>query len=114
METKEKRFGRAWEACWTQMDLLGISTARMRELASRMGPCAAAHRILTGRRCSDGFDQLARMGKWELSLEALALKPQWGELFSDEEANEAFCEPTTTEQSIKTILPLAEKGYGLL
>ncbi len=22
-----------------------------------------------------------RMGKWELSLEALALKPQWGELF---------------------------------
>ena len=52
--------------------------------------CAAAHRILTGRRCSDGFDQLARMGKWELSLEALALKPQWGELFSDEEANEAL------------------------
>jgi len=30
------------------------------------------------------------MGKWELSLEALALKPQWGELFSDEEANEAL------------------------
>ncbi|CDB31055.1 MAG: hypothetical protein ACLST7_03325 [Oscillospiraceae bacterium] len=90
METKEKRFGRAWEACWTQMDLLDIPTVRMRELASRMGPCAAAHRILTGRRCSDGFDQLARMGKWELSLEALALKPQWGELFSDEEANEAL------------------------
>ena len=75
METKEKRFGRAWEACWTQMDLLDIPTVRMRELASRMGPCAAAHRILTGRRCSDGFDQLARMGKWELS---------------DEEANEAL------------------------
>ena len=51
METKEKRFGRAWEACWTQMDLLDIPTVRMRELASRMGPCAAAHRILTGRRC---------------------------------------------------------------
>ena len=36
------------------------------------------------------FDQLARLERWELSLEALALKPQWGPLFSDEEANEAI------------------------
>ncbi|MFR8334161.1 MAG: hypothetical protein ACLU9S_18825 [Oscillospiraceae bacterium] len=39
---------------------------------------------------ADGFDQLARLERWELSLEALALKPQWGPLFSDEEANEAI------------------------
>ncbi len=90
MEAKEKRFGQAWEVCWAQMDQLNIPTVRMREMASRLGPCAAAHRILTGRHCSDGFNQLARLGKWELSLEALALKPQWGELFSDEEANEAL------------------------
>ena len=30
------------------------------------------------------------MKKWELSLEALVLQPQWGSLFSDEEANEAI------------------------
>ena len=90
METKEVRFAQAWAACWSEMDRLGIPTSRMRQQTEQLGACAAAHRILTGRHCSDGFDQLARLERWELSLEALALKPQWGPLFSDEEANEAI------------------------
>ena len=80
METKEVRFAQAWAACWSEMDRLGIPTSRMRQQTEQLGACAAAHR----------FDQLARLERWELSLEALALKPQWGPLFSDEEANEAI------------------------
>ena len=54
METKEVRFAQAWAACWSEMDRLGIPTSRMRQQTEQLGACAAAHRILTGRRCSDG------------------------------------------------------------
>ena len=71
-----------------------------RETAARMGvrlrPVEAgeamktAHRWLSGHRESDGFSHLARLGKLELSMEALAVKKQFTALFSDEEANNAL------------------------
>ena len=50
----------------------------------------AAHRVLSGHRESDGFYQLAELGKLELSIEAIAVKKQFTSLFSDEEANNAL------------------------
>ena len=47
-------------------------------------------RCLSGHRVSDGFDHLARLGRLELSLEALAVKKQYTGLFTDEEANNAL------------------------
>lgn len=41
-----------------------------------------------GRVC-DGFDELAEAGQLALSIEALAVSKQFGELFTDEEAD--FC-----------------------
>ncbi len=87
----EVRFAAAWANCWTKMDALGIATARMRKQAQEQGALTAAHRILSGRRCSDGFSALAEKGALKLSLEALILEPVWGGLFTDEEANEALC-----------------------
>ena len=46
--------------------------------------------ILSGHRESDGFSHLARLGKLDLSMEALAVKKQFTALFSDEEANNAL------------------------
>ena len=46
-----------------------------------------AHRCLSGHRESDGFGLLAKKGKLELSLEALAVKKQFHGLFSDDEVN---------------------------
>lgn len=86
----ETRFAGAWANCWARMDALGIGTARMRKLAEEQGHLNAAHRILSGRRCSDGFAALAEKGQLKLSLEALILEPAWGSLFTDEEANEAL------------------------
>ena len=51
---------------------------------------AAAHKILSGHRESDGFFQLAAKGRLDLSLEALAVSKQFTALFSDEEANNAL------------------------
>ena len=49
-----------------------------------------AKRCLSGHRESDGFFQLADMGRLELSLEALACKKQFTSLFTDEEVNNAL------------------------
>ena len=49
-----------------------------------------AHQILSGHRESDGFSHLARLGKLDLSMEALSVKKQFTSLFSDDEANNAL------------------------
>ena len=49
-----------------------------------------AHRVLSGHKESDGFSHLARLGRLDLSIEALAVKKQFTALFSDEEANNAL------------------------
>ena len=62
-------------------------------LGVRIRPVAdmqAVHRVLSGHRESDGFYQLAQLGRLDLSLEALAVKKQFTGLFTDEEANNAL------------------------
>ncbi len=62
-------------------------------LEVRMRPIedmAQAHRILSGHRPSDGFAALARMGRLDLSPEALAVHRSYTGLFSDLEANNAL------------------------
>jgi hypothetical protein len=49
-----------------------------------------AHRLLSGTRVSDGFDQLAEKKQLKLSLEALVVDKRFTALFTDEEANEAL------------------------
>lgn len=79
----EEKFLQAAAAARTKADALGV---RIRPLADM----AAAHRILSGHRESDGFFQLSAKGHLELSLEALAINKQFTALFSDEEANNAL------------------------
>ncbi len=71
--------------------------AKNREKAQQLGvrirpvaDMAAAHRVLSGHRESDGFFQLAQKGRLDLSLEALAVKKAYTALFTDEEANSAL------------------------
>lgn len=86
----QQRFLSAWETRWTQMDALGIPTARMRKQAGELGGAEAARRCLGGSRCSDGFALLQDKGRLDLSLEALALEAAFGSLFTDDEINEAI------------------------
>lgn len=79
----EEKFLRSAAAARTQAETLGV---RIRPLADM----AAAHKILSGHRESDGFFQLAAKGRLDLSLEALAVSKQFTALFSDEEANNAL------------------------
>ncbi len=78
----EEAFIAAWEQCRAEAEKLGI---RMRPL-----DLAGARRVLAGHRDSDGFAMLARKGRLELSLEALAVDRRFTGLFSDTEANNAL------------------------
>ena len=79
----EEKFLESWKNAISQADTLGV---RIRPAES----LEQARRILSGHRESDGFSHLARLGRLDLSLEALAVKKEFTGLFSDEEANNAL------------------------
>lgn len=80
----EEKFILAWTEARKQAEALGI---RLRPAAPDLKD---AKRCLSGHRESDGFFQLADMGRLDLSLEALAVQKQFTPLFTDQEANNAL------------------------
>ena len=82
----EEKFISAWAAAREKAAGLGV---KMRPVAAEEA-MKSAHRCLSGRRLSDGFNALKDKGHLELSLEAIAIDKRYAQLFSDEEANEAL------------------------
>ena len=82
----EEKFLAQWERARAEAAALGV---RLRP-ADRETLLASAHRSLSGSRESDGFAQLQKLGRLDLTLEALAVDKRFTALFSDEEANEAL------------------------
>ena len=82
----EEKFISAWAAAREKAAGLGV---KMRPVAAAEA-MKSAHRCLSGRRLSDGFNALKEKGHLELSLEAIAIDKRYTELFTDEEANEAL------------------------
>ena len=79
----EEKFLLALEDARKTAEKLGVPIRPVTDMKS-------AHRVLSGHRESDGFYQLADLGRLELSLEAIAVKKQFTGLFSDEQANNAL------------------------
>ena len=79
----EEKFLFALEASRQKAEALGVRIRPVTDMKQ-------AHQILSGHRESDGFSHLARLGKLELSLEALAVKKQFTSLFSDDLGNNAL------------------------
>ena len=82
----EEKFIAAWASAREKAAALGV---KMRPVPEEEA-MKAAHRCLSGRRLSDGFNALQDKGHLELSLEAIAIDKRYTGLFSDEEANEAL------------------------
>ena len=82
----EEKFIAAWAAARTTAQALGV---RMRPVEDS-DALKQAHRILSGHKESDGFDQLADKKQLKLSLEALVVDKRFTALFTDDEANEAL------------------------
>lgn len=82
----EEKFIAAWAAA---RENAAKHNVRMRPVAAEEA-MKHAHRCLSGRRLSDGFNELAGKGLLKWSLEALVIDKRFTGLFSDEEANEAL------------------------
>ena len=82
----EEKFILAWEQARKTAEGMG---GRMRP-GEPQKAVEAARRILSGGRDSDGFGQLQKLGRLDLSLEALAVKKAYTALFTDEEVNNAL------------------------
>ena len=81
----EEKFRKAWECCRREAEALGV---RMRPVEA--DALAQARRTLSGHRPSDGFNQLEKLGRLDLSLEALAVSGRFTALFDDTQANHAL------------------------
>lgn len=82
----EEKFIAAWQENREKAAALGV---RMRPV-EKNDALKQAHRLLSGTRVSDGFDQLAEKKQLKLSLEALVVDKRFTALFTDDEANEAL------------------------
>ena len=82
----EEKFIAAWASAREKAAALGVKTRPV----PAEDAMKSAHRCLSGRRLSDGFNALKDKGHLELTLEALAIDKRYTGLFTDEEANEAL------------------------
>ena len=90
MKTPEELFS---ERVMTQMQTAEreryCRTGRAIAQIEKYGALSYAKEQFRHGRVCDGFDELAEAGQLALSIEALAVSKQFGELFTDEEAD--FC-----------------------
>ena len=82
----EEKFIAAWAAARKNAEALGV---RMRPVDKEKA-IEIAGRCLSGNRDSEGFGQLQRLGRLDLSLEALATQKAYTALFTDEQVNNAL------------------------
>ena len=82
----EEKFIKAWAKARAEAEKLGV---RMRPVEDGKA-LEQARRCLSGNRDSEGFGQLQRLGKLDLSLEALAVQKAYTALFTDEQVNNAL------------------------
>lgn len=82
----EQKFIEAWRSARENALKQGV---RMRPVEDG-DALKTAHRILSGSRLSDGFQELKAKKCLKWSLEALAIDKRFTELFTDAEANEAL------------------------
>lgn len=82
----EQKFIQAWAQAREQAAKLGV---RMRPVEDGKA-LELARRCLSGSRDSEGFAQLQKLGRLDLTLEALAISRSFTALFTDEQVNAAL------------------------
>lgn len=82
----EQKFIQAWRTA--RQEAAGFG-ARIRPVEDTKA-LDTARRCLSGNRDSEGFAQLQKAGRLDLSLEALAIQKAYTALFTDEQVNNAL------------------------
>ncbi|OOC54362.1 hypothetical protein NOSIN_11555 [Nocardiopsis sinuspersici] len=83
-------FGRAMVRAYERArDESGFTAPSFQGMLAEQDPVGAAHRLLSGPAVSDGFSNLWDLGRLDLTVEALVLRPEFSPLFTGEELDRA-------------------------
>lgn len=86
MTTLEKRFEQDMIDIYTTAKKeCGYNASRFLQMLGDKGGLAAAKQLISKPGGTDGFTTLWEHGRLDLSVEAHVLKPEYAELFTDEE-----------------------------
>ena len=96
----ERAFGRAMIELYHEAKKEGYTPTYYLRMISEIGPLATAKHLINSDSPSEGFARLYELGRLDLSVEALALQPEWRDLF-------------TTEERKKARVRLSEHGFAL-
>ena len=81
----ERDFDRAMRSIYDEAVPLGYRPTYFLRMLQQRGGVQTARDLLAVPGVSDGFTKLFELGRLDLSVEALVLKPRFGELFTDQE-----------------------------
>jgi hypothetical protein len=84
-----RRFERDMEAIHDKAKAIGYNATRYLVMLREHGGLETAHWLLSGNDVSYGFTELWLMGRQDLTVEALAIKPEYAALFSRDELAKA-------------------------
>jgi hypothetical protein len=85
----ERAFGKAMIDLYHEAKREGYTAAYFLRMLSEIGPLATAKQLINSATPSEGFARLYELGRLDLSVEALALQPEWRDLFTREEQTKA-------------------------
>lgn len=68
---------------------IGYNPTYFNRMIGDLGPVAACRQLVRSEGVSDGFTKLWENGKLDMSVEALALLPWYGDLFDDDDRDHA-------------------------
>ena len=80
-----RRFERDMEAIYVGAKAIGYNANRFLMMLREHGGLETAHRLLHGSEVSYGFTGLWMLGRVDLTVEALVIRPEYATLFSPQE-----------------------------
>ena len=89
MSDLERRFANAVREALHACHTLGYHPKVFEGMVTRLGPLAAAKKLICSGAIEEGLERLKKLDRLELSVEALALRPGFRDLFSTAEREAA-------------------------
>jgi hypothetical protein len=84
-----KQFDEAMNAIYAQASAHGYHPTEFRSMVQKIGGLATAKQLINSARPSPGFLKLVEMNMPHLTVEALAVRPEWSSLFDARELQRA-------------------------
>lgn len=90
MSELEDAFHKEMAGIYTKtVEAINYRPTQFLRMVNERGGLTTAHQLLAGDQVSDGFTKLWEHGRLDLSVEAVALKPEYAALFSADELDRA-------------------------